>query len=235
MTGVYFGLSIAEALMDQRGIVGVSTLRDGKIYANTSVHYAWYDVKRAIRNGYGVRVLYDAPGSGSTTTLHAAVFGKPLDGTVVGNRAIVFQSQTFKAECETAQFPGPTWGTLRVNSDGAETTPSPGGTAGGRHVPEFCCKTSWACDAPERIQSEYSRDLAPKIHAFFQTQGGKKKGHEYKKGLKKHCNLVVGIDDVEFDGGLGGEESKDAQEFFQTLFHQCEPVMLIMEEDDRQR
>jgi hypothetical protein len=76
----------------------VSTLWDGKVYANTSVHLAFYDVKRAIGNGYGVRVLYGASGSGSTTTLHAAVLGKRLDGTaVVGDRAIVFQTRAFKA------------------------------------------------------------------------------------------------------------------------------------------
>jgi hypothetical protein len=85
---------------DQRGFVGVSTLRDGKIFANTSVHLACYDVKRAIRNGYGVRVLYGAPGSGMTTTLHAAVRGKRLDGTVVGDRAIVFQTREYKAESD---------------------------------------------------------------------------------------------------------------------------------------
>jgi hypothetical protein len=152
-------------------------------------------------------------------------------------KAIVFQTREYKAESAKDWLRGfqSQLGKHWVGLPGSETAlellhllvaPLEEDT-----FQSFVAKLRGHSTIPSAYDPNTVKNLALLIHPFYSTQGNKERGHEYRKGpTPKHCSLVVGIDDVEFERGLAGEESKDAKKFFQTLFHQCKPrgVVLVL-------
>lgn len=201
--------SIREAA-DQRGVFPAnhSCFGDNIIYESSSVASAAYDIRRALAIGYGTHALYGGKGSGLTTTLHAAVRGRKLDGTVVGTRAIVFPGPQKAEDSEQ-------WLAFFQEKLGKHWTGLSGFDTANKIVRILSFTKENFLNFPKSYDPNKLKDLSLNIYSLVPGRE-QPKSFKYKKQTNENRGILIGFDDIDYKG------------FLETLTYSCESVGIVL-------